>query len=73
MQERGIVTNTLNSNLVLILKNTMKISESDESCHLPDDQFDRINSNAQPLALWDDIGDASAAIGQLSVKVHPLS
>ena len=38
----------------------------------PDHQLDRVYPDAQPLVLWDGIGDSAAAIGQLRVEVHPL-
>ena len=40
---------------------------------LPDHHLDRVNPNAQTLALRDDVRDTSAAIGQLGIKVRPVS
>ncbi len=40
---------------------------------IPDHHFDRIYPDAEPPALGDYIRDASAAVSELSVKVHPLS
>lgn len=40
--------------------------------HTPDHHFDRIHPDAQSLLSWDDVRDASAAVGELRVKVDPL-
>ena len=40
---------------------------------VPDHQFDRINSDTKLFILGDYIRDTTAAVGELRVKVHPLS
>lgn len=40
---------------------------------VPDHQFDRINSDTELFILGDYIRDTTAAVGELRVKVHPLS
>lgn len=40
---------------------------------VPDHHFDRIHPDTEPFVFRDYIRDTSTAVGELCVKVHPLS
>lgn len=49
-------------------KNNIDLTSS-----VPDHHFDRIHADTESFVFGDYIRNPSAAVGELSVKVHPLS